>query len=98
MLRAPLSLEKMSYDPEPCTVIYRSQMHKTLKRNFQVMYGADWMAQLCLSHPRRDGAIARYRCFDPGSACFTTLSGTVSPCRSVKTVFRLNPRSSSTTT
>jgi len=29
---------------------------------------------------------------------FTTLSGTVSPCRSVKTVFPLNPRSSSTTT
>ena len=45
MLRAPLSLEKMSYDPEPCTVIYPSQMHKTLKRNFQVMHGADWMAQ-----------------------------------------------------
>src|SRR2546429_7614905 len=37
-------------------------------------------------------------CFDPSSVCFTTLSGTVSPRRSVKTVFRLNPRSSSTTT
>src|SRR5437773_5124540 len=47
---------------------------------------------------RRDVAIAHYRCFDPSSVCFTTLSGTVSPCRSVKTVFRLNPRSSSTTT
>ena len=45
MLRAPLSLEKMSYDSESCTVIYRSRMHKTLKRNFQVMHGADWMAQ-----------------------------------------------------
>ena len=43
-------------------------------------------------------AIAHYRCFDPSSVCFTTLSGTVSPCRSVKTVFRLNPISSSTTT
>src|SRR2546423_14184238 len=47
---------------------------------------------------RRDVAIAHYRCFDPSSVCFTTLSGTVSPRRSVKTVFRLNPRSSSTTT
>jgi len=27
------------------TLIYRSRMHKTLKRNFQVMHGADWMAQ-----------------------------------------------------
>jgi len=47
MLRAPFSLEKMSYDPESCTVIYRSRMHKTLTRNFQVMHGADWMVQLC---------------------------------------------------
>ena len=47
MLRAPFSLEKMSYDPETCTVIYRSRMHKTLKRNFQIMHGADWLAQLC---------------------------------------------------
>jgi len=51
MLRAPLSLEKMSYDPESCTVIYRSRMHEALKRNFQVMYGADWMAQLCSHIP-----------------------------------------------
>ena len=41
MLRAPFSLEKMSYDPAPCMVIYRSRMHKTLKRNFQIMHGAE---------------------------------------------------------
>ena len=41
MLRAPFSLEKMSYDPESETVIYRSRMHKTLRRNFQIMSGAD---------------------------------------------------------
>ena len=41
MLRAPFSLEKMSYDPESGTVLYRSRMHKTLKRNFQIMSGAD---------------------------------------------------------
>ena len=40
MLRAPFSLEKMSYDPDSGTVIYRSRMHKTLKRNFQVMHEA----------------------------------------------------------
>ena len=47
MLRAPFSLEKMSYEPETCTVIYRSRMHKTFKRNFQIMHGADWLVQLC---------------------------------------------------
>ena len=60
MLRAPLSLEKMSYDPESCTVIYRSRMHKTLKRNFQVMHGADWMAQLCSHIPDRFEHLVRY--------------------------------------
>lgn len=32
MLRAPFSLEKMSYNPETGTVMYRSRMHKSLKR------------------------------------------------------------------
>ena len=53
MLRAPLSLEKMSYDPVSGTVIYRSRMHKTLKRNYQIMPGADWLAQLCAHIPDR---------------------------------------------
>ena len=39
-LRAPLSLEKMTYDAGKGMVIYRSHMHKSLKRNFQVMSGA----------------------------------------------------------
>ncbi len=37
MLRAPLSLAKMSYDVASGTVIYCSEMHLGLKRNFQVM-------------------------------------------------------------
>jgi len=41
MLRAPMSPEKMSYDATSGTVIYRSKMHLGLKRNFQVMPGAD---------------------------------------------------------
>ena len=60
MLRAPLSLEKMSYDPESCAVVYRSRMHKTLKRNFQIMHGADWMAQLCSHIPDRFEHLVRY--------------------------------------
>ena len=60
MLRAPFSLEKMSYDPETCTVIYRSRMHKTLKRNFQIMHGADWLVQLCAHIPDRFEHLVRY--------------------------------------
>lgn len=40
MLRAPFSLEKMTYLPETGMVMYRSHMHKGLKRNFQLMPGA----------------------------------------------------------
>jgi hypothetical protein len=60
MLRAPFSLEKMSYDPVSSTVIYRSRMHKTLKRNFQIMPGADWLAQLCAHIPDRFEHLVRY--------------------------------------
>ncbi len=38
MLRAPMSLEKMSYDPATGTVIYRSKMHLGLIRK---VYEAD---------------------------------------------------------
>jgi len=40
-----MSLEKMSYDAATGTVIYRSKMHASLKRNFQVMSGAAWSAE-----------------------------------------------------
>jgi hypothetical protein len=60
MLRAPFSLEKMSYEPVSGTVIYRSRLHKTLKRNFQIMSGADWLAQLCRHIPDRFEHLVRY--------------------------------------
>ncbi len=53
-LRAPMSLEKMRYDAETGTVIYRSKMHLGLRGkggplprlgNFQVMPGAQWLEQ-----------------------------------------------------
>ena len=60
MLRAPFALKKMSYDADSGTVIYRSRMHKTLKRNFQVMPGADWLALLCRHIPDRFEHLVRY--------------------------------------
>ncbi|MBI4191132.1 MAG: hypothetical protein HY525_11420 [Betaproteobacteria bacterium] len=47
MLRAPMSLEKMTCDAATGTVIYRSKMHAGLKRNFQVVPGAQWLALRC---------------------------------------------------
>ena len=53
MLRAPLSLEKMTYLPDAGMVVYRSHMHKGLKRNFQLMPGAQWLELLVALAARR---------------------------------------------
>jgi len=60
MLRAPLSLAKMSYDTASGTVIYRSKMHLGLRRNFQVMPGAEWLELLCKHIPDRYEHLVRY--------------------------------------
>ena len=60
MLRAPLSLEKMSYDAKTGMVLYRSHMHKGLKRNFQLMPGAQWLELLCRHIPDRFEHLVRY--------------------------------------
>jgi hypothetical protein len=43
----------MRYDAATGTVIYRSKMHLGLKRNFQVMPGAEWLALLLHHLPDR---------------------------------------------
>ena len=60
MVRAPLSLEKMRYDANTGTVIYRSKMHMGLKRNFQVMPGAEWLELLCKHISDRYEHLVRY--------------------------------------
>jgi hypothetical protein len=60
MLRAPMSLAKMSYDAATGSVIYRSKMHASLKRNFQVMNGAEWLELLCRHIPDRYEHLVRY--------------------------------------
>ena len=68
MLRAPFSLEKMSYDDrrkslwdaQSGMVIYRSRLHKRLKRNFQFMPGAQWLELLCRHIPDRFEHLVRY--------------------------------------
>ena len=60
MLRAPLSLEKMTYLPDTGMVLYRSHMHQGLKRNFQLMPGAQWLELLCRHIPNRFEHLVRY--------------------------------------
>jgi Putative transposase len=60
MLRAPLSLAKMTYDAPSGTVIYRSKMHLGLNRNFQVMAGAEWLELLCKHIADRYEQLVRY--------------------------------------
>ncbi len=40
-------------------MIYRSKMHKGLKRNFQVMPGAEWLELLCKHLPDRHEHLVR---------------------------------------
>jgi hypothetical protein len=60
MLRAPFSLEKTTYDAASGTVIYRSRLHATLKRNFQVTPGVEWLALLCKHVPDQHEHMVRY--------------------------------------
>ena len=68
MLRAPFSLEKMCYDDRRKSlwdehtgmVLYRSHMHKGLKRNYQLMPGAQWLELLCSHIPDRFEQLVRY--------------------------------------
>ena len=60
MLRAPFSLEKMTYLPDTGMVMYRSHLHKSLKRNFQLMPGAQWLEMLCRHVPDRFEHLVRY--------------------------------------
>jgi len=50
----------MIYLPETGMVMYRSHMHKGLKRNFQLMPGAQWLEMLCRHIPDRFEHLVRY--------------------------------------
>lgn len=55
-----MSLEKMGYDAATGSVISRSKMHASVKRNFQVMAGAEWLELLCRHIPDRYEHLVRY--------------------------------------
>ena len=49
IIRCPFALEKMRYDPGSGMVIYRSKLHATLKRHYQLMPGLKWL-RLLMNH------------------------------------------------
>ncbi len=51
---------QISNDAATGTVIYRSKMHAGLKRNLQVMPGAEWLDLLCKHIPDRHEHLVRY--------------------------------------
>lgn len=59
-LRAPFSLEKTTYDARRGTIIYRRKLHATLKRNFEVLPGLQWLQLLCKHVPDRHEHMVRY--------------------------------------
>ena len=44
LLRAPFSLQKITWKPETATVIYRSRRNWRTKRNFEVFKATDFLA------------------------------------------------------
>ncbi len=60
MIRCPFALNKMSFDQNSGTVIYRSKLHATLKRNYQLMPAVTWL-RLLLNHvPDKYEHLVRY--------------------------------------
>ena len=60
MIRAPFSLEKTEYKSGSGMIVYRSKMHQSLKRNYQIMPGAQWLALLLQHVPDKGEHLVRY--------------------------------------
>jgi hypothetical protein len=60
MIRNPFSLEKMTYKVKQGVVVYRSKLHTTLKRNYQLMPGAEWLKLLIRHIPDKGEYLVRY--------------------------------------
>ena len=60
MIRCPFALEKMRYDPGSGMVVYRSKLHATLKRNYQLMPALKWLRLLMNHIPDKYEHLVRY--------------------------------------
>jgi hypothetical protein len=70
MIRCPFALEKTRNDPGSGTVIYRSKLHATLKRNYQLMPALKWLRLLMNHIPDKYEHLVRSRLlFEPLARC-----------------------------
>ena len=53
-------MDIMEYKEKQGVVVYRSKLHATLKRNFQIMPGAAWLKLLLQHVPDRGEHLVRY--------------------------------------
>ncbi len=60
ILRSPFSQEKMSYQQDSQTVLYRSKMNPNLKRNFALFPVLDWIAEITTHIPNKREQLVRY--------------------------------------
>jgi len=60
MIRCPFALEKMRYDKKSAMMIYRSKLHATLKRNYQLMPALKWLRMLMNHIPDKYEHLVRY--------------------------------------
>ena len=60
MIRNLFSLEKMTYKAKQGVVVYRSKLCATLKRNYQLMPGAEWLKLLIRHIPNKGEHLVRY--------------------------------------
>ena len=59
ILRAPFFQQKMCDHATSRTVIYRSKMHRDLKRNFEVFPVLDWIAAVTAHIPNKGAHLVR---------------------------------------
>jgi hypothetical protein len=60
LLRAPLSLEKMHWNAQTRTVLYRSARSWHTKRSYEIFSGADFIAALAEHIPEKHAQMIRY--------------------------------------
>ncbi len=60
LLRAPLALDKMHWNPATRTVLYRSARSWHTKRNYEIFAGADFIAALAEHIPEKSNQLIRY--------------------------------------
>ncbi len=63
IIRNPFSLEKIEHKTKQGVMVYRSKLHATLKRNFQIRPGTVWLKLLLQHVPDHSEHLVRYYCW-----------------------------------